>query len=171
MLVSLYGVEFEEEDLEFFLLENKGDAFEAILGCRKAYRGDQVRGSTLSSRNLFTIFRYTKCSDVRDRVYGLLGLVDSQVYEEFPIQPDYSKSPTELFAETWARHEQQIDQPVVSDTWWGFKWYAESLQRQLALDESDNNVSRVFERFEFSRRMLGIPPKPPGDEEEVRKRY
>jgi hypothetical protein len=164
-LVSLFGVEFEEEDLDFFPREGVGDAFEAILGCRKAYGENRVKASTLSSRNLFTIFRYAKCSDVRDRVYGLLGLINSQESKEFPIQPDYSKSPSELFAEVWTRHEQQIGQPVESRTWWEFKWYAESLQRQLALDDSDENISRLFEKFESVRVMLGIsPPKPPSDD-------
>jgi hypothetical protein len=62
------------------------------------------------SAQIFVKFGQARCSDVRDRVYGLLGLINPQELEEFPITPDYSKSTSALFVELVERDVAQVDE-------------------------------------------------------------
>jgi hypothetical protein len=62
------------------------------------------------SAQIFVKFGQARCSDVRDRVYGLLGLINPQELEEFPITPEYSKSTSALFVELVARDVAQVDE-------------------------------------------------------------
>jgi hypothetical protein len=58
--------------------------------------------------NLFSKVRASLCADVRDRVYGMLGLMDLRELEEFPIPVDYSISPSTLFVRLWERNLRQL---------------------------------------------------------------
>lgn len=49
-------------------------------------------------------FETSLCADVRDKVYGFLGLVET------PLEPDYSKSPLELFAQLMELFKTGLDQ-------------------------------------------------------------
>ncbi|KAH7389728.1 heterokaryon incompatibility protein-domain-containing protein, partial [Phaeosphaeria sp. MPI-PUGE-AT-0046c] len=44
-------------------------------------------------------FAHAGCADARDRVYGVLGLLDPDELTKHPIVPDYSKPPSALFRE------------------------------------------------------------------------
>lgn len=68
----------------------------------------QTSSRKLPSMQLFESFGDSKCADIRDRVYGLLGLVSPQELEQYPIPIDYSQSPFELFEQLWERHLRQI---------------------------------------------------------------
>lgn len=55
----------------------------------------------LSSKDPFVTFRSALCTDTRDRIYGLLGLIESQELETYPTRPDYSKPSSALFINLW----------------------------------------------------------------------
>ena len=61
-----------------------------------------------SSANLIAKFKHSNCSDVRDRVYALLGLIEPKELELFPIDVDYSRSAGTLFFELCNRWKQQM---------------------------------------------------------------
>jgi len=67
-----------------------------VLQCRHARR---FSSSRMSIDDLLHGFgRRMECADVRDRVYALLSLLDENERRALKIEPDYSKSPIELFA-------------------------------------------------------------------------
>ncbi|KAJ4990137.1 HET domain-containing protein [Stagonosporopsis vannaccii] len=69
-----------------------------------ARRAGASTPETLCSTDIFTTFDTSLCVDVRDRVYGLLGLIDEQELKDFPIVVDYSQQPYELFVQLWERY-------------------------------------------------------------------
>jgi hypothetical protein len=60
-----------------------------------------------ASHNLIRIFKNSKCADVRDRVFGLVGLFDEEELRVYPITVDYSQSVTTLFFMMFERRKQQ----------------------------------------------------------------
>jgi len=67
-----------------------------IIQCRHARR---FSSSRMSMKELLDEFgRSMECADIRDRVYALLSLLDENERRALKIEPDYSKSPIELFA-------------------------------------------------------------------------
>lgn len=60
-----------------------------------------------SSRVLVDKYAEANCADVRDRIYGLLGLVYPPELDEYPIYPDYTKSASALYVDLVNRVGQQ----------------------------------------------------------------
>lgn len=60
-----------------------------------------------ASHNLIRIFKNSKCADVRDHVFGLVGLYDEEELRAYPITVDYSQSVTTLFFKMFKRRKQQ----------------------------------------------------------------
>jgi hypothetical protein len=56
-----------------------------------------------------------KCADVRDRVYGLLALVNEEELEELDIRPNYSLSVTELFTELYVAFAYKREEEPLSE--------------------------------------------------------
>jgi hypothetical protein len=56
-----------------------------------------------------------KCADVRDRVYGLLALVNEEEPEELDIRPNYSLSATELFTELYVAFAYKREEEPLSE--------------------------------------------------------
>ena len=67
------------------------EVFKHIRALRKA----QTRGSHPEISSLLNDFRYCQCQDPRDRVYGMLGLLDAQTRSRILV--DYSHTLIELF--------------------------------------------------------------------------
>jgi hypothetical protein len=88
---------------------------------------------------LVSKFKFCKCADVRDHIYGLLGLINPKELEDFPIVPDYSKSGSLLYVELWERHKAGAGKD-----YWPRKWLASMYQGILELDDNDENVVRAF---------------------------
>ncbi|KAF5000622.1 hypothetical protein FDECE_11159 [Fusarium decemcellulare] len=55
---------------------------------------------------LIEIFRSWQCADVRDKVYALVGMASP----ETAIEPDYSKSPLEVFSAVQEKHSEEKHQ-------------------------------------------------------------
>jgi hypothetical protein len=72
-----------------------GSAAAVLSCCRADFTPFEVHFST---QQLFTYFRHARCSDARDRVYGLLGLVDDEELDTFPICADYFKTASPVCA-------------------------------------------------------------------------
>jgi hypothetical protein len=66
-------------------------------------RHDWFRGKTLDAIALTSNFRKQGCSDPRDKIYGLLGLMGKK-----PCRADYSRSCFELYIDViiWAYRQQ-----------------------------------------------------------------
>ncbi|KAF3053805.1 hypothetical protein E8E11_008692 [Didymella keratinophila] len=61
-----------------------------------------------ASHNLIDRFKDAKCADVRDHVFGLMGLFEEEELETYPITVDYSQSITTLFFQIFERRRQQF---------------------------------------------------------------
>lgn len=66
---------------------------------RGFWRNQQGRESHFQLRRLLSSFSESQSSDVRDKIYGLLGIVAVEVGEH-PIEAIYSKSPAEVMVDT-----------------------------------------------------------------------
>jgi hypothetical protein len=89
-----------------------------------------------------------ECSDRRDRIYGLLGVLNAKQKADFPIQPDYSKPATQLFLETWIMWLTSILNEPTSEleaTWWlEVHRYATRLKKRLQLTKwMDGTISEM----------------------------
>ncbi|OAK99661.1 HET-domain-containing protein [Phaeosphaeriaceae sp. SRC1lsM3a] len=119
----------------------------AVLGSRHAYH-QRLNGRVahdidrrLESSMLFGTFAFAGCADARDRVYGVLGLLDPHELKTHPIEPDYSKSCSELFREIFNRQ-------VRLSLWGVGQWessmrFVHSLKQALDLDEQDETVQVI----------------------------
>jgi hypothetical protein len=96
-------------------------------------------------------FLSCQCSDRRDRIYGLLGVLNAKQNADFPIQPDYSKPVSRLFLETWIMWLTSIPNEPITEhesTWWlGVHRYAKRLDKRLQLTRIDDG--------EISEMVLG----------------
>ncbi|KAB2103886.1 hypothetical protein AG0111_0g7873 [Alternaria gaisen] len=73
-----------------------------------------------------------KCADVRDRVYGLLALINEKEREKLEIRPDYALSPLDLYRKLrYALRASEYYTPV--ELW----DYAETLRLALGLTLDD----------------------------------
>jgi len=133
--------EVRDVQLRRMLMSLCGSPARHIVDCRSAR-------NNYSSKRLFQKFGQQKCRDVRDRVYGLLGLINAQELTDYPIHPDYSKSTSDLFVDIWDRQYAQAARDWHrGSSWKGLEAYAERLQSQLDLNRKDAGVKLVFERI------------------------
>ena len=72
-----------------------GTGYKQIFRRIRALREAQVKGNHPTLRKLLHDFRGCKCHDQRDRVYGMLGLVDARTRSQILV--DYSHTLIELF--------------------------------------------------------------------------
>lgn len=79
-----------------------------------------------------TGFGHLGCSDVRDRVYAMLAMMDPKL----GIVPDYHKTPSEIFKEIFEQHLKRNGS--LTGTIW-------NLQRILEISEDDPTVQRSKE--------------------------
>jgi hypothetical protein len=89
-----------------------------------------------------------KCADVRDRVYGLLSLVNEEELEELNIRPDYSLSVTELFAELYLAFACKRKTEPLSDV-------LNTLCAVLELEVDDDVIEEISRIVRGSRKMFG----------------
>ncbi|KAF2833801.1 hypothetical protein CC86DRAFT_365605 [Ophiobolus disseminans] len=124
-----------------------------IVSCRTAHWDDpNTSPRWVHSSQLFEQFKQAKCLDARDRVYGLLGLIRPQELAIYPIDPDYSKTPSQLLWELYLRREKQL--PYVRDyqrsnfVWQGLDRYVACLQMMLGVHDSDPQVLAARDRYD-----------------------
>ena len=72
-----------------------GTGYKQIFSRIRALREAQVKGSHPTLRKLLRDFQGCKCHDQRDRVYGMLGLLDARTRSQILV--DYSHTLIELF--------------------------------------------------------------------------
>ncbi|KAF1833490.1 HET-domain-containing protein [Decorospora gaudefroyi] len=120
--------------------------FQQIFYMRMHYQRRSI--ADFCSDTLFNKFEKAKCTDPRDRVYGLLAVIHPQELEEFPIVPDYSKSRIALFVELWGRWCKQRDLSYRRDMLpTGDYWLAYNcLKDMLELTNKDEGFRQVAEK-------------------------
>lgn len=138
---------------------NSRHAFHERRGWRISfYDGSRI----LESKFLFGNFANAGCADARDRVYGVLGLLDQKELDRYPIVPDYSKSRSALFREIFVRQTRVSDWDA--SEWQASLRFAHSLKLALELDDGDENVVRVAEllvKLHTERKATQLPEKVP----------
>lgn len=116
-----------------------------IINVKRRWYRDGAR--SFSSSELFKKFGDAGCADVKDRVYGLLGLLECKELENFPIKPDYRLTASELFLELCMRHVRKKIQDrgllSVDIPWQYCRSIYISIQGRLELDDEDENVKLV----------------------------
>ncbi|KAH7391101.1 heterokaryon incompatibility protein-domain-containing protein [Phaeosphaeria sp. MPI-PUGE-AT-0046c] len=102
---SIYSMRLEARGSNTWRLQDMGWAMTNVLDLRQ----DWYRGRPLDLVNGMQDFGTRKCSDPRDKIYGLLGLMSHK-----PCIPDYSKSCKELYVEVvlWALRQDLIQAPA-----------------------------------------------------------
>lgn len=100
---------------------------------------------------LISMFQSSKCSDVRDRVYALLSLVQTRPEDWKPLYPDYTISPRQLYYRVLGglRHSPSFR---ISTNWDSFR---DHLRRFLVLPRDE-----TFEKNDFLYRAS--EPERPG---------
>lgn len=97
-------------------------------------------------RGLLEMSKETFCADLRDRVYGVLGLLD-QSNEPDPIVPDYTLSREELYMQVLRfvqRHDDQAGQITVGESSENTSDYAKALG--ITFIEMDLQIERALPR-------------------------
>lgn len=102
---SVYRMRLEARHSKSWSLHDMGWAMTNILDLRQ----DWYKGRPLDLVNGMRDFGTQKCSDPRDKIYGLLGLMTQK-----PCVPDYSKSSKDLYVEVvlWALGRDLIVPPT-----------------------------------------------------------
>jgi hypothetical protein len=78
------------------------DGFKLITNHAKWRTGKfSTKGEKLI--HLMSLYLYRACTDIRDRVYGLLGMIEMDGSGEELMMVDYTLTVQELFVETWLR--------------------------------------------------------------------
>lgn len=95
----------------------------------------------ISSATIFDSLSLHECADARDRIYGMLGLIDPQELEGFPIDPDYSKPLSTLYLDVWNRRLAQHNTSKKDDEG-SLLSFQMHLQLKLLLNNGDENVIR-----------------------------
>jgi hypothetical protein len=136
-----------DSDVDLFnqeIMRMKRSTMYAVIECR---RDHQLQGVWHDTYMLFGKFQSVKCSDTRDRVYGLLGLIDPDELGAFPIRPDYSKSTSMLFMELWERWFEGNSSVLANSlSWYILEKYTHYLQTLLDLDNDDKVVLEALEK-------------------------
>jgi hypothetical protein len=70
-----------------------GELFDILnsCDCSTATKIASQRASNIRINEFFYPYRDSKCSNPRDRIYGLLGVLNKVPWNDYPIYPDYSK--------------------------------------------------------------------------------
>ena len=107
----------------------------SALKRRRHYHLDGRAMSRFRTAGLSEMARPSKCLDSRDRVYGLLGLVDPQELAEFPIPIGYLQSSSTLLLQLWKRRLGQLNLEFMSILEFDFDLviYATALRTILGL--------------------------------------
>lgn len=135
--------------LEAFNANLSSQAWRVIL-----IRETDMKGyARYESSTLIPFFRSLKCADVRDRVFGLIGLIEEEL-RAYPITIDYAQSTSTLFFELVQRRQQQLDadrKEVDGDVrFYTLEYFADSLRDafELPLDFGleDGVPSSIFRR-------------------------
>ncbi|KAK3110602.1 hypothetical protein LTR53_014925 [Teratosphaeriaceae sp. CCFEE 6253] len=108
-------------------------------------------------------YRHMESSEIRDRVYGLLGLIESVApgISEEPILPNYTLSESAIFAEVYRRLQSS---PALADLDAKLR-FIERLRDTLGVHASDPGVEEmkweIQESFDFWSRSDGLLPQRP----------
>lgn len=86
LLHSYIGIDSDEVE----------ERVESLLVCREV---QQLPLASMSFRMLLNDYDFMGCSDVRDRIYAILSLLDEDERRQLENQPDYSLNKEELFHE------------------------------------------------------------------------
>jgi hypothetical protein len=81
------------------------------------YEGEGI-GTRLGFRRLLQVASSGRCRDVRDKIFGLLGLMDPQIAIE--VGHDYSLSPPKLFAavaKAFIKHTNSLEPLRLANPW------------------------------------------------------
>lgn len=100
----IYSLRLEASKPSSRYAHDMGWAMKNILDLRQHW----YKGPSLDLRDGIRNFRSQKCSDPRDKIYGLLGLMEHK-----PCVPDYSKSCKDLYVEIvlWSLRQGVINKP------------------------------------------------------------
>lgn len=113
-----------------------------------------------SSSRLFYMFEGAECSDVKDRIYTLLSLINRTELSTFPIVPDYTISVTELFVLLCSRAVRLLVKEYGSEftrvPWTYAQTDIHSLRRRLESTEDDEVFKRVKRNLEYLNRITWI---------------
>lgn len=98
-----------------------------------------------SFNHLFSVLSSANCSDARDRAYATLSLVNEQELQDYPVKPDYTISPSELFVQLFDRRCRQLQSEIESWVddfryWIRLRIDAEIMLGQLGLRSQNNPV-------------------------------
>lgn len=112
-----------------------------IMRHRWLLHAQQIQLQGHSFQNTFRQFSLGECSDKRDRVYALLALVSPADAAAFPIIPDYSLTPLELFVSLVNRRRDQFS-PAADDclVWRLLIWETLHMAKQLEVNTVDEKV-------------------------------
>jgi hypothetical protein len=118
--------------------------------------------SAIDSDMVFRFFGHTKCSDPRDRIYGLLGIMNPVEMRIFSIYPNYSQSKSMLFVELWNRRRQmEAAYPVNCSS----SDYIIDLVFLLELNNDDENVVTARSEASTWRKIRSKKARGRGEEE------
>jgi hypothetical protein len=136
----------EGEDVETFHMYSSNAR---KLAFQRAHNG-RISG-------FFGEYSESKCADPRDRVYGLLGVLDETRRHDYPIKPDYSKTPSRLFLEVWTMWLKSIlreDRNCNGQAIWqnSMRRNLDHLQARLDLPNEDMNVTLALADLEERER-------------------
>jgi hypothetical protein len=124
----------------------EGEIFDILDSCHRSSASTiaKQRASNIRINGFFYHYNDSKCSDPRDRIYGLLGVLNEASKTDYPIYPDYSKSASRLFLEVWTMSLKCMPEgpdAIGLDTWhFHLEDYLRSLIQRLELPSNDKNV-------------------------------
>lgn len=112
------GSSFEDMNDTLISRSRQDAAYRLVIGRRRWEQRSPLTTSDTTLESLITIFKSSKCSDIRDRVYALLSLVQTRSDDSKPLYPDYTISPRQLYYRVLGnvRHSPALRTPTDWDT-------------------------------------------------------
>jgi hypothetical protein len=117
------------------------------------------RAHNVRISGFFGEYSLSKCADPRDRIYGLLGVLNETRRDDYPIHPDYSKSASMLFLEVWTMWLKSIlqeDRNCNGQAIWenNMRRNISHLQDRLELPCEDRNVTLALADLEERKKKF-----------------
>jgi hypothetical protein len=135
----------------FFQEFDDSDSLIRNLGLAR-HRGFATGGYRWTWQDAFWASRGTKCEDPRDKIYGLLGLVDPN----FVVQPDYMKTLEDLYCDVIHAEARAARHDYV--TW---KWVCDMWREELRLPGAGGLSGAISIRTREAAGILDQEEEPP----------
>lgn len=97
----------------------------------------RIGGGFQKFLTLMHLMLHLQCADLRDRVFAILPLLTCEERKELGINPDYSKTPTDLFLDVATRLRKGVDEKSYLN-------YFEDLERVLEPDLGNRVGQLIF---------------------------